>query len=101
MTIKSLKNISLSQYESFLELCKCKYFSIKGGHVKYTRSDLTRPIIFQTHINPVPEMIIRNGLKSLGYSKSDFFQILDGELIIKEISEGEKIKKYSKVKKDT
>jgi hypothetical protein len=75
MSTKHLRNISLSQFQSFLELVHCKYIDTKGGHEKWTRSDLLRPVIVQTHINPVPEFIVKNNLRVLGYSKEDFFDI--------------------------
>ena len=49
---------------------------ITGGHEKWTRKDLTRPIIIQTHIDPVPEFIIKNTLRNLNLSRKDFFEIL-------------------------
>lgn len=48
----------------------------KGGHEKWTRRDLTRPIIVQTHISPIPEFIIKNALRNMGLTKKDFFEIL-------------------------
>ena len=49
---------------------------INAGHEKWTRRDLTRPIIVQTHIDPVPEFIIKNALRSLNLTRKDFFDIL-------------------------
>lgn len=77
MTTRHLKNITIAQYESFLELAKCKFIKSENGHCKYLRADLNRPIIFQNHINPVPEFIIKNALRPLGYTKDDFFDILE------------------------
>ena len=77
MSTKKLNNISISQFQSFLELALCKQVGINGGHEKWTRADLRRPIIFQTHINPIPEFIIKNNLRVLNCSKTDFFEILD------------------------
>lgn len=77
MSTKHLKNISVSQFQSFLELVKCKFIHTKGGHEKWTRSDLLRPIIIQNHIEPIPEFIVKNNLRLLGYSKNDFFDILE------------------------
>lgn len=77
MSTQHLKNISISKLESFLELCLCKFIKNKKGHIQYTRSDLTRPLPFQNHIDPVPEFIIQNLLRGLGYSKKDFFDILE------------------------
>ncbi len=44
----------------------------EGGHVKYTRNDLRRPIIIQTHISPVPTFIVSQILKHLGFNKTSF-----------------------------
>lgn len=79
MSTKHLHNVTISQLESFLELCLCKFIKNKKGHAQYTRSDLTRPLPFQNHIEPVPEFIIQNILRGLGYSKKDFFEILEQE----------------------
>lgn len=78
MTTRKLNNISISEFESFLELAKCTYVGTNSGHIKYTRCDLRRPIIFQTHEKPIPEFIIKNNLRILGYDKNDFFDILEG-----------------------
>ena len=82
MSTKHLRNISISQLESFLELCQCKFIKNKKGHIQYTRSDLTRPLPFQNHIDPVPEFIVRNLLRGLGYSKNDFYDILEMKKVI-------------------
>ena len=77
MSTQHLRNVTISQLESFLELCLCKYIKNFKGHIQYTRSDLTRPLTFQNHIEPVPEFIVQNLLRGLGYSKKDFFDILE------------------------
>ncbi len=79
MSTRKLKNINVAKFEGFLDLALCKYIHDNKGHVQYTRADLTRPIVFQNHITPVPEFIIRNALRALGYSKNDFFDILEGK----------------------
>lgn len=76
MSTQHIRNITISQLESFLELCLCKFIKNKKGYVQYTRSDLTRPLTFQNHIDPVPEFIVQNLLRGLGYSKIEFFEIL-------------------------
>lgn len=82
MSTRKLNNVSISQFESFLELCLCKFNKNEKGHVKYSRSDLFRPIIFQNHIQPIPEFIILNNLRVLCLTKKDFFDILDGLKIV-------------------
>ena len=79
MSTRKLSNISLSQYRDFLRKINCKYTRTTDGHEVWTKSGLTRPIIFQTHIDPVPEFIIRNALRSLEISKNDFWEILENK----------------------
>ena len=82
MSARHLRNISISKFETFLELCLCKYLRTSSGHDIWSRADLTRPITFQNHIEPVPEFIIKNALRTLGYSKNDFHDILEGKKIV-------------------
>ena len=56
----------------------CENTPNKGGHEHWTRDDLDRPITFQSHEDPVPEFIIKNGLRTLNLSREDFFKVIDG-----------------------
>jgi len=78
MSTRKLSNISISQFESFLELAGCKFIKSEKGHCKYFRSDLFRPITFQNHIDPIPEFIVKNLLRLFPYSRDEFFDILEG-----------------------
>jgi hypothetical protein len=75
MNSRSLKNISIIDFERFLLKIGCKCTRIKGGHKHFTRIDLNRPITIQTHIDPIPEFIIRNALRNLGLSREEFFKL--------------------------
>jgi hypothetical protein len=55
----------------------CSLSRKNAGHEIWVRTDLTRPIVFQTHINPIPEFILKNALKSLEISKKDFWTIIN------------------------
>ena len=77
MSTKKLSNISLSDYRLFLQNSGCKLIRTSGGHEIWSRKDLLRPIIVQTHIDPVPEFIIKNALRTLKLTKEDFFRILE------------------------
>lgn len=79
MSSHHLRNISIAEFKAFLKLAKCEYKSTSGGHEKWTRADLRRPIIFQTHIDPIPEFIVQNNLRVLGYNKKAFFDILESK----------------------
>jgi hypothetical protein len=50
---------------------------IKGGHEHWAKTDLARPITFQTHIEPIPEFIMKNILRNLGVSNKEFWAILE------------------------
>ena len=76
MATKKLSNVKLSDYREFLSKAGCKLSRTTGGHEIWSRKDLTRPIIVQTHIEPVPEFAIKNTLRNLGLTKKDFFEIL-------------------------
>lgn len=75
MNTQKLSNVSLNNFREFLEKAGCRKISTEGGHEKWARRDLTRPIILQTHISPVPEFIIKNALRTLNLTKKDFFEI--------------------------
>lgn len=76
MSTRKLSNVKLSDYREFLSKAGCKCIGTEGGHEKWSKQNLTRPIIVQTHIEPVPEFIIKNALRTLGLTKKDFFEIL-------------------------
>ena len=59
MNTFSLSNIPLNKFRTFLFNQGCSRVSTEGGHEKWTREGLTRPIIIQTHIDPVSELIVR------------------------------------------
>lgn len=75
-TVGKLSNVPLSDYREFLKKAGCKCIRTEGGHEVWSRKDLTRPIIVQTHECPVPEFIIKNALRNLGLTKKNFFEIL-------------------------
>jgi hypothetical protein len=76
MGTQKLSNVSLSEYRRFLLKAGCSYYKTNGGHEHWRKEGLLRPITFQTHIDPVPEFIIRNALRSLGLNKQDFYELL-------------------------
>ncbi len=69
---QKLANIPLRLMRKFLRAEGCESSKSKGGHEKWVKEGLNRPIILQSHIDPVPEFIVRNALKALGISRSSF-----------------------------
>jgi hypothetical protein len=76
---RSLKNIPLKDFRKFLEFKGLKVIRIAGGHEVWSGKELLRPIILQTHIDPVPEFIIRNNLRTLGSDKNELLGFLDSK----------------------
>ena len=97
MSTRKLKNVTLRDFRDFLSKCGCKCIRTEGGHEIWSRKDLTRPIVVQTHENPVPEFILRNALRDLSLSRKDFFEILFEEKIEKSYSDD---KTYTKISKE-
>ncbi|AJA67509.1 type II toxin-antitoxin system HicA family toxin [Myroides odoratimimus] len=76
MNTYKLSNIPLKTMCWFIEHNGCKDVGGIGGHKKYVRKDLTRPIIIQSHIDPVPEFIVKQILRHLGFDKKQFHEYL-------------------------
>lgn len=72
----TITNISLAKYRKFLQFVGCEYKGINSGHEKWHKVGLTRPIIVQTHIDPVPGFIVKNTLRNLGISTQEFLNII-------------------------
>lgn len=69
-------NLPLSTVRKILLNQGCKKFDIKAGHEKWTRSDLHRPIVIQTHIDPVPEFIVLQIMRTLKLTRDEMEKIL-------------------------
>ena len=71
-----ISNIPLRKYRKFLEYIKCDCNRTKGGHEHWSRADLSRPITLQTHIDPVPEFIIKQHLRYLNMTRGNFLKAI-------------------------
>jgi hypothetical protein len=79
MTTQKLSNIPLKDFRKFLEnqgLNMIKSSKGRGGHEKWARLDLERPITIQTHVDPVPEFIVQQVLRYLGMDRKVFFECM-------------------------
>jgi predicted RNA binding protein YcfA (HicA-like mRNA interferase family) len=76
---KRLPNITIKELRKFLMKIGCELKRTKGGHEHWAKEGLLRPITFQSHIEPVPEFIMRNILRNLGMDAEDFWGILEDE----------------------
>jgi hypothetical protein len=77
MSTRKLSNIPLKEFRKFLEnqgLKVIKDTRGRGGHEKWSKAGMDRPITLQTHIDPVPEFIVKQVLRYLKMNKSAFFK---------------------------
>lgn len=75
--MKTLKNITLNDFRRYLISVGCELSRTSGGHEIWTRKGIARPIVLQSHIDPVPEFIIKRLLGTLGVNKQDFLKELN------------------------
>jgi hypothetical protein len=67
-----LKNISIATFRRFLKYKGLNNIGTSGGHEKWSSRNLLRPVILQTHIDPIPEFIIRSNLKTIQSNRAEF-----------------------------
>lgn len=77
--MSKLKNIPLKVFRDYLMHCGLRHIRTKGGHEVWSAKGLTRPVILQTHVDPIPEFIIKNNLRTMGRSVEDLLKFLDGK----------------------
>ena len=71
-----LKNIPLKTFRNYLIYCGLNHIRTKGGHEIWSAKELTRPVVLQTHIDPVPEFIIKNNLRTISKSEEHLLKFL-------------------------
>lgn len=77
--MSKLKNIPLKVFRDYLMHCGLRHIRTKGGHEVWSAKGLTRPVILQTHVDPIPEFIIKNNLRTMGRSVEDLLKFLEGK----------------------
>lgn len=69
-------NLPLAKLKKLLVYLECKCIREQKGHEKWARQDLLRPITFQNHIDPVPEFIVKQIMRTLNLSNADMEKIM-------------------------
>lgn len=72
-----LRNIPLKTFRKYLEWKGLKQIRVKGGHEIWGGHCLNRPITLQSQIDPVPEFIIKQALRTFNVDRSDFIEFLN------------------------
>ena len=66
------RNISLARFRKILAALGLEQVRTKGGHEMWMKEGMLRNVVLQTHIDPVPEDIIKNNLRTIGLSMGEF-----------------------------
>jgi hypothetical protein len=80
MPAGKLSDIPVVKFRKFLEsqgLRVIKDTRGRGGHEKWSKSGMDRPITIQTHIDSVPEFIVKQVLRHLKIDREIFFTEYD------------------------
>lgn len=75
MNTVKLSNVSLAIFRKFLFDVGCTRVATskgRGGHEKWVKEGLLRPITLPTHVDPVAEIVIKSNLRTLGLDRSFF-----------------------------
>ncbi len=70
MTI-AIQNVPLKTFRGFLIHHGLNQIRTSGGHETWAGRNLTRPVVLQTHIDPVPLFIIKSNLRTMGLTLKD------------------------------
>ncbi len=80
MSTRKLSNIPVNYFRKFLTkqgLNIIKTSRGRGGHEKWSKSGMDRPVTIQNHITPVPEFIVKQTIRHLKMSRDKFFKEFD------------------------
>jgi len=73
---KWFKKLPLHLFRQYLYSKGLKPIRENGGHEVWSRKNLLRPIILQSHIDPIPEFIIKSNLRTMGETAKDFYEFV-------------------------
>lgn len=69
-------NLPLNTVKKILAHQRCNLIRDSKGHLKYSKQSLLRPIVIQSHIDPVPAFIVKQIMRTLELSNDDIEKIL-------------------------
>jgi len=72
----AIKNIPLNTFRGFLKHHGLSQIRISSGHEIWSGKYLTRPVIIQTHIDPIPLFVIKSNLRTMGLTLNDLRKYL-------------------------
>lgn len=69
-------NISIARYRRILAALGLEYVRNTSGHEMWYKEGMLRNVVFQTHIDPVPEGIVMYNNRTIGISSKEFEKVL-------------------------
>ena len=75
--MKKLSNITIKEFREILTRLRLEPVRTVGGHEIWRKQGLKRTIVFQTHVEPLPEFIVKNAIRDLGMTRQEFLDILE------------------------
>lgn len=75
--MKKLSNITVKEFREILQRLGLQPLRTAGGHEIWMKPGLRRTIVFQTHVEPIPEFVVRNAIRDLGMTRQEFMDILE------------------------
>ena len=75
--MKKLSNISVKEFREILVRLGLQPMRTAGGHEIWMKPGLRRTIVFQTHVEPIPEFVVRNAIRDLGMTRQAFMEVLE------------------------
>ena len=76
MSNNPLKNIPLKTFRDYLEWNGLNRIRISGGHEIWGKKGLKRPVVLQTHKDPIPERIVRDTLRNIKQTPDNYIEFL-------------------------
>ena len=65
-----LDTVSLSEFRKFLLSQRLELKGTSGGHEIWSKQGMVRPVVLQTHVDPVPRDHISSNLRSIPAEKN-------------------------------
>jgi len=75
--MKKLSNITIDEFRAFMIAKGLTLQRTNGGHEMWSRDGMIRPVVFQTHIDPLPEFVVRNNLAAIGVTRKEFLNFFE------------------------
>ena len=75
--MRKLSNLTIAEVRTALKALGLSKERVKGGHEMWVKTGMLRPVVLQSHIEPVPEFIVKNIIRTIGVTKETFLDTLN------------------------